>query len=70
MKRIGLALAGLALSGIMTFAVNNTLESSTLNKGDTWSPQRPDLAYSEGDGGGIETQATHAEHFTSKPDNA
>lgn len=44
MKKIGLTIAGLALAGIMALGVNNNLE----NKGDTWSPQRPDLAYSEG----------------------
>ncbi|MDM5189884.1 Phr family secreted Rap phosphatase inhibitor [Bacillus sp. DX4.1] len=49
MKKIGLTITGLALAGIMAFGVNNNLEFSTLNKGDTPAPQRPDLAYNVGD---------------------
>ncbi|PHB21072.1 Phr family secreted Rap phosphatase inhibitor [Bacillus pseudomycoides] len=49
MKKIGLTITGLALAGIMTFSVNNIPGFSTLNKGDTPAPQRPDLALNIGD---------------------
>ncbi|MBJ8031072.1 Phr family secreted Rap phosphatase inhibitor [Bacillus cereus group sp. N21] len=49
MKKIGLTITGLALAGIMTFSVNNIPGFSTLNKGDTPAPQRPDLTLNIGD---------------------
>ncbi|AIK40011.1 hypothetical protein BG07_3665 [Bacillus pseudomycoides] len=49
MKKIGLTITGLALAGIMTFGVSNNPEFSSLNKGDTPAPQRPDLALNIGD---------------------
>ena len=49
MKKIGLTITGLALAGIMTFGVSNNPGFSSLNKGDTPAPQRPDLALNIGD---------------------
>ncbi|MED1412477.1 MULTISPECIES: hypothetical protein [Bacillus] len=48
MKKIGLTIVGLALTGIMTFGISNNLEFSTFNKGDTPAPQNTNLVYSEG----------------------
>ncbi|ARC29634.1 MULTISPECIES: Phr family secreted Rap phosphatase inhibitor [Bacillus] len=66
MKKLGLTVMSLAATGIMSFGLSTipetqqTAKIENVNKlqsthGEGWSPQRPDLAYSHGNGGGAPT---------------
>ncbi|HDR7434342.1 TPA: hypothetical protein QCX34_001773 [Bacillus anthracis] len=59
MKKIGLTIVGLSVLGITSLGLGHTNEIVktkqkliAVNIGDTWSPQRPDLAVNIGDGSG------------------
>ncbi len=53
MKKISLALSGVALTGILLLGFNGSFTNQAVNIGDTGgAPQRPDLAYTHGDPGG------------------
>ncbi|WP_412839763.1 hypothetical protein [Bacillus paranthracis] len=69
MKKLGLTIAGLAVLGITSLGLGHTNEIAktkqkltALNIGDTWSPQRPDLTYSDGNTGGISKLEAHGNH--------
>ncbi|PEM44280.1 hypothetical protein [Bacillus wiedmannii] len=70
MKKIGLTIAGLAVLGITSLGLGymNEIPKTkqglvAVNIGDTWSPQRPDLVYSEGHTGGA-SERTHGEGWS------
>ncbi|ADY24310.1 TPA: hypothetical protein ACOQ31_003362 [Bacillus cereus] len=70
MKKIGLTIVGLSVLGIASLGLGHTNEIAktkqkliAVNIGDTWSPQRPDLAYSHGHTGGS-PEYTHGEGWS------
>ncbi len=70
MKKIGLTIVGLSVLGITSLGLGHTSEIVktkqkliAVNIGDTWSPQRPDLALNIGDGGGA-PEYTHGEGWS------
>ncbi|PFJ09156.1 hypothetical protein COD67_19595 [Bacillus cereus] len=61
MKKLGLIVLGLSCVGVLSFGVSN--DSSQLYAyGDYPVPQRPDLAYSDGNTGGISKLEAHGNH--------
>ncbi|MBE7129602.1 hypothetical protein [Bacillus mycoides] len=70
MKKVNLTITGLAILGITSLGLGYTNEIPktkqglvAVNIGDTWSPQRPDLAYSEGHTGDA-PERTHGEGWS------
>ncbi|PGU27362.1 hypothetical protein COD66_26810 [Bacillus cereus] len=70
MKKIGLTIVGLSVLGITSLGLGHTNEIAktkqklvAVNIGDTWSPQRTDLAYSHGHTGGS-PEYTHGEGWS------
>ncbi|MES5847922.1 MULTISPECIES: Phr family secreted Rap phosphatase inhibitor [unclassified Bacillus cereus group] len=60
-KKIGIAVTGLALVGIVSVGLNSSFIQQA-NHGDVPAPQRPDLAYSEGHTGSISKLEAHGDH--------
>ncbi|PEC59208.1 hypothetical protein [Bacillus wiedmannii] len=70
MKKMGLTIVGLSVLGITSLGLGHANEIAkteqkliAVNIGDTWSPQRPDLAYSHGHTGGS-PEYTHGEGWS------
>ncbi|MGG3519754.1 Phr family secreted Rap phosphatase inhibitor [Bacillus pseudomycoides] len=51
MKKLKLAVVGLACAGIVSLGLNSFIGSQKAGEADLPAPQRPDLAYNVGDGG-------------------